>query len=94
MFSNSKRAHVFRRCGGVAIEFPFDFKLVKLPAVSFDPMVNGSNPPSTKLSLIVRRVSSSLESRCGNHEVWSHREGGPGHCSISRKLRLKPLYTK
>ena len=44
-----------------------------------DPMVNGSSPTSAKLSLRVRRVAR-------NHEEWSHREEGPGHCSISKKL--------
>ena len=49
-----------------------------------DPTVSGSNLPSAKLPLRVRRVVSALRnSRCRNDEVWSHREGGPGHCLIS-----------
>ena len=54
-----------------------------------DPMPSDLNPPSAKLSLRVRRVASPLqfqayESR-GVREV-SHREEGPGLCSISKKL--------
>ena len=51
-----------------------------------DPMVSGSIPTFAKLSFRVRRVAISLYSRRMNHEVWSHREEGPGHCSISKKL--------
>ena len=51
-----------------------------------DPMVRGSSPTSAKLSFRVRRIPALCNSRRRNHEVWSHREEGPGHCSISKKL--------
>ena len=41
-------------------------------------------PDMTKISFGVRRVASSQFSRHRNDEVLSHREEGPGHCSISR----------
>ena len=47
-----------------------------------DPMVSGSNPTSAKLSLRVRESPALCNSRRRNHEVWSHRDGGPGHCLI------------
>ena len=51
-----------------------------------DHMVSGSSPLSAKLSLGVRREPALCNSRRRNDEMWSHREEGPGHCSISRKL--------
>ena len=50
-----------------------------------DPMVSGSNPPSATLSLGMRRLALS-NSRSRNHQVWSHREEGPGRFSIGKKL--------
>ena len=35
---------------------------------------------------LVHRNNALCNSRRRNHEVWSHREEGPGHCSISKKL--------
>ena len=58
-----------------------------------DPMVSASSLRSAKLSFRVRRVARSLYSRRMNHEVWSHREEGPGHCSISKKLLSAQIST-
>ena len=48
-------------------------------------MVSGSSPPSAKLSLRMRSRQLSVIPGV-NHEVWSHREEGPGGYSISKKL--------
>ena len=51
-----------------------------------DPLISGLSPTSAKLSLRVRKSPALCNSRRMNHKVWSHREEGPGHCSISKKL--------
>ena len=62
-------------------------KKVHWMILRIDPMVSGSSPTSAKLSLSQWFESPALcNSRRRNHEVWSHREEGPGHCSISKEL--------
>ena len=62
-----------------------DRSMVRLMRI--DPMVSGSSPTSSKLSL---EEWGELQAHCNskrrNHEVWSHREEGPGHCWMSKKL--------
>ena len=59
-----------------------------------DPMVSGSNPTSAKLSLRMTDLPALLcNATRRNHEVWSHREEGPGHCLISEKLLSVPMST-
>ena len=55
-----------------------------------DPMVSGLSPTSAKLSLRMGESPALCNSRRMNHEVWSHREEGPGHCSISKKASQCP----
>ena len=49
-------------------------------------MVSGSSPPQLNFRLQYEESLAFCNSRCWNHEMWSHREEGPGHCSISKKL--------
>ena len=51
-------------------------------------MVSGSNPPSDKLSLRVKKSPAFCNSRRRNHEVRSRREEGPGQCSISKNFSV------
>ena len=51
-----------------------------------DPMVSGSSTTSAKLSLRLRRVASSLKFQAYESRGVSHREEGPGHCSMGKRL--------
>ena len=43
-------------------------------------------PPQLNFHLELRGSPALCNSRRSKHKVTSHREKGPGHCSISRKL--------
>ena len=54
-----------------------------LEVLTTDPRVRGSSPlPDQTFTQSVESRQLSV-TRLRNHEVWSHREEGPGHCSIS-----------
>ena len=52
--------------------------------LSTDCMLNGSNPPSAKLSLGMKRVVGSCDFIARLDEVSSHQEEGIGHCRTSK----------
>ena len=58
--------------------------MVKLLRVDF--MVSGLNLPSVGFRLELGESPALNNSRHMNHEVGSHREEEPEHCSISKKL--------